>query len=392
MGYSMGEQPYAADGTAVDFWGPFGMNLRTEMPVGLPTTGVPNASMTGYTNIQPGSQYRKDPRWQVTDTLSWTTGRHAITTGFTWTRLLANYVRTIPVSGVLTFTNSSAGPTSGNAVADALLGYPASTSWTDRALEMNFSSTSAAVYVQDNYKVSGSLSLNLGLRWELNSPLREDHNYVNSFDRATGTPIAAATGGYKEYLYDYDYKDFAPRVGFAWQPTASGNTVIRGGFGTFFNRLPVGSQSFLIWGQYPFSTVSTYTSSRTQPVVLANPFPSSNAVTSIAVTGVEPDFKNPRTHQWSLSVQRQLPWRVVADVAYVGSASRHQMISQNINQAPPGPGTPALVNARRPYPQYGSITFYSWDGTGSYHSLQSKLSRRFSGGLSFTAWYRRSRP
>lgn len=387
MGYSVGEQPYQTDGTSIDFWGQFGMSPRKEMPVGMPLTGVPNLSLTGYTNFGSGSQYRQDPRWQVTNTLSWTKGRHAITTGFSWSRLAANYVRTIPVSGALTFTGTSAGPTSGYPVADVLLGYPASTSWTDRALEMNFWSTSSAAYVQDDYKVSGGLSVNLGLRWELNSPLREKHDYINSFDRATGTPITVGAGADSDHVYDYDYVALAPRVGFAWQPTSAGNTVIRGGFGTFFNRVQVGSQSFLIWGQYPFVNVNTYTSSRTQPVTLANPFPTSNAVTSIAVSGVEEDFRTPRTHQWSLAIQRQLPLSIVAEAAYVGSSSQNQLNTRSINQAPPGPGTPAQVNTRRPYPQYGNITFYSWDGAGSYHSLQSKLSRRFSRGLSFTASY-----
>lgn len=387
VGYSVGEQPYAADGTSIDFWGQFGLSPRTSMPVGLPTTAIPSVNMTGFTTAQAGSQYRQDPRWQMTNTLSWTRGRHNITTGFSWSRLIANYVRNIPTSGVLTFTATSAGPTTGYPVADALLGFPASTSWTDQALEMNFVSHSSAVYVQDNYQVSGNLSLNLGLRWEVNTPLTEKHNYMNSFDRAAGAPIAAGTGGQGRQVYDHDWNGFAPRLGFAWTPFSAGHTVVRGGFGTFYNRPQVGSQSFLIWGQYPFSTVATYTSSRAQPVTLANAFPATNAVTSIAVTGVDPDFRNPRVYQWNLGVQRELPWNIVADVAYVGSASRHLMASRNINQAPPGPGTPAQVNARRPYPQYGNITFYTWDGNGDYHSLQSKLTRRFRDGLSFTAAY-----
>jgi len=387
MGYSLGQQPYAADGTQIDFWGQFGYHPRTEMPVGLPTTGVPNLSMTGYTGVQAGSQYRKDPRLQITDTLSWVRGRHGITAGFNYSRLNANYVRNIPVSGSLTFTNTSAGPTTGNAVADVLLGFPASTAWTDKALEMNFNSSSSAAFIQDDYKVSGSLSLNLGLRWEVNSPLREGHNYVNSFDRETGKPIVAGVNGVEDHVYDYDWKAFAPRLGFAWQPFASGNTVIRGGFGTFYNRLQVGSQGFLIWGQYPFINPYTFTSSQAQPISLSNPFPTSNAVTTLTVTGVDQNFRTPRSNQWNLGFQRQLPASLVADIAYVGSSSAHQMLTTNINQAPAGPGTPAQVNARRPYPQYGTINFYSWDGTGSYHSLQSKLTRRLANGLSFTAAY-----
>jgi hypothetical protein len=386
-GFSLGEQPYAADGTKIDFWGQFNYHPRTAMPAGLPTTGIPNTSITSYTSVQAGSQYRRDPRAQITDTLSWTKGQHGIRMGYSWSDLPAAYIRTIPVSGVLTFTSTSAGPTSSYAASDVLLGLPASTSWTDKALLMHFISSSTAAFIHDDYKITSRLSLNLGLRWELNPPLRERNNLVNSFDVATGKPVVANSAGYGDHVYNYDWRDFAPRIGFAWQPFGGGKTVVRGGFGSFYNRIPVGSQSFLIWGQYPYSTVSTYTSSKTQPVTLATPFPANNAVTTISVTGVDPNFKNPRSYQWSLAVQRQLPMGMVADVAYVGSKSDNQLVSRSINQSSPGAGTPAEVNARRPYPAYGSITYYKWDGAGNYHSLQSKLSRRFARGLSFTASY-----
>jgi hypothetical protein len=78
---------------------------------------------------------------------------------------------------------------------------------------------------------------------------------------------------------------------------------------------------------------------------------------------------------------------MVAEVTYLGSAGNHLRFTQNINQAPPGPGTPAQVNARRPYPAYGSISMYKWDGSSRYNSLQSRLQQRYSHGLSFLASY-----
>ena len=387
FGYSLGQQPYAADGTKIDFWGQFGYYPRTEMPVGLSTTAIPALNITGYTGLRAGSQYRHDPRYQVTDTLSWSKGRHTIKSGFNWSLMTATYVTNIPPSGTLSFTNTSAGPTSGYAVSDVLLGVPASTAWTDKALEMNFWNSSVAAFVQDDYRVSSNLTLNLGLRWEMNSPLHERDLELNSFDPETGLPIAAGKNGYPETVYQYDYKNFAPRFGFAYQPTDSGNLVLRGGFGTFYNRIPAGTSSFQVWGSYPFATSNTYTSSLTQPVLLTNPFPSSNAVTSISVSGVDPETKNPRTHQWNLGIQRQLPFSMVADLSYVGSVSRNQLVDRNINQPANGPGTPAQVNARRPYPQYGNTTYHLWNGNGSYNALQSKLSRRFADGLAFSANY-----
>src|SRR5262245_66300569 len=78
---------------------------------------------------------------------------------------------------------------------------------------------------------------------------------------------------------------------------------------------------------------------------------------------------------------------MVDEVTYLSSAGNQLRFTQNINQAPPGPGAPAQVNARRPYPAYGSISMYKWDGNSHYNSLQSRLQQRYSHGLSFLASY-----
>ena len=98
------------------------------------------------------------------------------------------------------------------------------------------------------------------------------------------------------------------------------------------------------------------------------------------------NFKNARTYQWSLGVQREVPGGV-ADVTYFASASNHMQGTRNINQPASGPGTPAQVNARRPYPAYGTINIYQWDRNANFQLLQTKLQKRLGNGLSFLATY-----
>jgi len=99
------------------------------------------------------------------------------------------------------------------------------------------------------------------------------------------------------------------------------------------------------------------------------------------------NFKNARAYQWSLGIQRQLAGGMIADATYFASASNHMQGTQNINQPPPGPGTPVQVNARRPYPAWGSISMYTWDRNGSFQSLQTKLQKQYGNGLSFLMTY-----
>jgi hypothetical protein len=124
-------------------------------------------------------------------------------------------------------------------------------------------------------------------------------------------------------------------------------------------------------------------------VLLSNPFPGggTNATTSNALNGAEQNFKNAVTYQWSLGLQRQVTKDMIAEATYFGYQASHQQGTHDINQPLPGAGTPAQVQARRPYPLFGTINMYQWDRTASFHSLQTKLQRRYANGLSFLATY-----
>ncbi len=364
----------------------------------IPDKGIPQTSVTGYNGFPSARTFvRDDPHWQLSDTLSWTRSKHTLNMGFNYLHYHTGNTDLSSQGGTLNFSNTSAGPTSGYAMADLLLGLPSSTSNTPYRYRNDVNLDNVSAFVQDDFKLSTRLVLNLGLRWEVNTPITDDNHRLTNFDPAKGIPVTQADPaanapfgtpvvGFGKRPYNFDWKDLAPRLGFSWQPTHGGKTVIRGGAGTFYTTYSLNNGLGGLFAGYPFQTTYTYTASVAAPISLLNPF-SGTATTSNSLNGAEMNFKNARTYQWSLGVQREVPGGMIADATYFASVSNHVQGTRNINQPAPGPGTPAQVNARRPYPAYGTINMYQWDRNASFQSLQTKLQKRYGNGLSFLATY-----
>ena len=397
IGISMLVQPRTPQ-VVSDFWGQFGV-VPVDVPLNLPVKGPPATTVTGYVNAAGGfgnysSQRRADTIWIFNDNVSITHGRHTIKIGGNLSHFGTNNFSSSNFNGSLTFTNTSSGPTSGYALADMLLGYPATsanTPWQEKYYGRN---SNISAYIQDDYKVSNRLTLNLGLRWEMNTPPVDAANRMTSFIPSTGqmgvqtNPGVGATQplnvAFGIHVNKFDWHDYGPRIGIAWQPfNDNGKTVLRIGAGTFYNGLNINNGIGGVFKGYPYTISNTYTSSIAQPLLLSNPYPATGAVTSLSITGIDPNYRNPRVYEWSLGIQRQITSDMLAEVDYFGSSGSHLQLNQNINQPPPGPGTPAQVNARRPYPQWGTITWYAFDGNSHYQSLQAKLNKRYAYGLTF---------
>ncbi len=387
-GYMVEWNPAIQGQLATEFWSKVGITpLTTKIDPGLPHFGPPSTSILGFTGFSNSLFVRNDPHWQLSDNFSWTRSKHTIKLGTNATHHGTNLLPPTAVAGSVSFTNTSSGPTTTYGIADVLLGLPASTTLKPNPVKYYPRVASVAIYGQDDYKVNNKLTLNLGLRWEVNSPPIDRAHLQTSFDPVKGIPFKEGTNGFGNHMFRYDWHDFAPRVGFAWQPMGDGRTVVRGGAGTFYSNYSIWNSINGIYAGFPVTITNTYTSSVAQPVTLANPFPASNAVTSNNLAGIDPKHRNPRIYQWSLGLQRQVTNDMMFEVTYMGSAGNHIRLTQNINQAPPGAGTPAQVNARRPYPAYGTINMYKWDGSSRYNSVQSKLQQRYSHGLSFLLSY-----
>jgi hypothetical protein len=237
-------------------------------------------------------------------------------------------------------------------------------------------------YVQDDWKVSRNLTLNLGLRYEYDSPATDPTNRMSTFDFQTGTTVQVGTNGISRSGLDSQTGSFQPRIGFAWSP--SEHTVIRGGYGTYYDSGMFVVNSSLYFNP-PYFTISVYFPSATSLITLANPFATSNGyVPPAALSFVNANFKPAYAQDWNFNVQREVPSVGVFTLAYAGSKGTHLPRSLDVNQPYPAPGDLA---SREPYPAYSNILMTESGGNSEYQSLQFSFNRRVSRQLTMIAAY-----
>ena len=256
-------------------------------------------------------------------------------------------------------------------------------------------------YLQDDFKVSQKLTFNLGVRYEFATPQYEAQNLLANFDPATRTLLRAKDGSlYDQALVDPDFNNWAPRIGFAWQLMEK--TVLRGGYGIsyiHFNRL--GGENLLAFNG-PNIVGSQIAQQPSQGLCTGENFINCFRPTMMGYPAgfVSPERFNPLTarvnftprdtrtayvQSWHLTLQRELPLRLLLDVAYVGNRSVKLIALADYNQArpnnstDPAAGTP--LQDRRPFTNYSFIQASFNGGWATYHALQVKLERRFTNGL-----------
>ncbi len=375
--------------------------------------GAPELRVAGFpiiggpTNLPQG---RHDNTYHYVENLTFINGSHTMKFGADIRRFLFNSFFTSFGRGSYRFDGrftarrpdgTAETLTPAHAIADLLLGVPHQA---DRNLGEPFHNAktfSSGYYFQDDWKVTPKLTLNLGLRYEFNLPPIENIDKIASFDPTTNT-IKVAGGkeafisggqlllrdrpGIGRRLWETDKNNFAPRVGLAWRPWGGTQTVIRAGFGSFYNYQIVGN------GITPLSRNSPFRNRQTAGPFAASLRPLPNVADvfagnpSIVPPGIDPNFKTAYINQWSLGIQRELAQNLVLDVSYLGSVGHKLPVQWNINQSIPGPGS---VASRRPFQGYGSITggFVSSIGNSNYHGLTVRIERRFNAGLSFLSSY-----
>jgi len=353
--------------------------------------GLPSVNPAGYSALGPAtftptgdsSQER-----QIRDTLNLVRGRHTIRLGgeFRWTQ--ENLYQINAPRGYFSFTgqytNNPATGDGGNSIADLLLGIPL-TSYIDSQVYFGNRQHVPALFIQDDFKATRHLTLNLGLRYEYYSPPVDVHNHLANFDYATGQLLIAGQNGNSDALTTAQKLNFAPRVGFAYSPFDSDNTVIRGAYGIFYSGQEVRTGDPLqLAYNLPFYYQPTFVGDGVTPVLtLASGFPSLNPSQAInpGVTSVDPHTKTPYYQEWNFTVQRLLPSHITVEVAYAGTKGVHLQSLTDQNQDPvPGPGD---VQSRRPYPFYSGFASIQMRGNSNYHSLQVKVEKHLSHGLTF---------
>lgn len=343
--------------------------------------GFPSITLAGFSpagDVTSLPINRHPTTYQVTDNLSTTRRNHALNIGVEYRRIAQNGILDVYGRGGISF----AGALSGSGISDLLLGLPTF------AIQSVFNNTqtlrtsSIDAYVQDDWKVSPKLTLNLGLRYEFNTPPTDPTNRMAAYDFATGQVEQVGTHGLSRSGIQPDYKDFGPRVGFAW--LAAPKTVIRGGYGIYYDAGIVVVNSALYFNP-PYFNIRVFFPSQNGLLTLANPFPLNlSYVPPPSLSTLSPNLTTANLQAWNFTIQQDLSPAGSVTVSYAGSKGTHLIHSRNINQPPPGPGDPST---RVPNPAYGGIDFIDSGANSSYQSLQLTFNRSLRHGLSVLAAY-----
>jgi len=324
---------------------------------------------------------------QLSDALTLVRGPHAFKVGFQFRRSRFDLFQIPFPRGSLgfsgEFTLDPENPEeSGDGLADAFLGLVSQADISNITDVENRTNVFGA-FVQDDYRVNSRLTLNLGLRYDYTGPTVSADDQQSNFDYETGQILVANRDGNSRGLVEVDKLNVAPRVGFAWTATSDNKTVVRGGYGTFYSPQEIRTAFQLAYNLPFFYSISQTSDFGVTPAILLDDgFPPLDPAAAAfpQVTSVDRDFRSPYFHQWNIGVQRELPYQMMVEVAYVGSRGRRLQVMRDRNQPTPGPGDP---QERRPYPQYGTFSSIENAGTSKFNSLQVKLSKRLSRGLWF---------
>src|SRR2546426_4592505 len=356
---------------------------------------------------------------QASDDLTKQTGPHSlqmgVTTMFSITPVQS---QTSPSSqGSYSFD----GHFTGNPIADALLGLPQSYSELQGRREPYYNYHQTEAYFQDDWKATSRLTLNLGVRWfyiphvysdALSEFLASHYDpaqaptvtpggviLANSGNLLNGIVIAGKNGIPRGFVQNH-WDTFAPRLGFAWDPTGRGKTAIRGGYGVGYYRIE-GNDVYRMVGNPPFSKEATFFNPPFNDPAAGAAAP----LTPLALSGLDPVYKIPMAQNWSFGIQQELTSDMGLSVAYVGSRGTHLDYVIDTNQPLPAMGysfdpriactatTPFPCNQRvstdyvRPYQGWSSISNIAPIGNSIYHSLQVSLEKKFSHGLQFGSVY-----
>jgi hypothetical protein len=378
---------------------------------GVPLTAFPYIKTNNFIRLGgDGANHDRDRSWVLNEALQTQKGSHTLKIGGDYRRQMYNNYSPGLLSGIYnfdqTFTSISSNPNSGFDLADLLLGYPNDTQIQNEDYTYRLNINSAALYLQDDYKVNSKFTLNLGLRWEFDGPYSEANNQFASFNpniinTQTGTPGSvqfAGRNGAPSHFMPNVYHDFLPRVGYAWNFMK--DTVFRGGVA--FYRLPnIGYSSIGPLSQYQktadFQSLDGGATPRYElgngvPPVPYNVDASGNPLVPASLTNptstayqIDSRTRTPYSISWQFGVQRQFgSW--FAEVDYAANKGVKLPILLQTDQLQPNQFA-ASSQALRPFPQYAGVDSLTLDGNSIYHSLQAKLEHRWKNGLVISAAY-----
>jgi len=391
-----------------------GINLN-EVTSAMSQITFQNIRNLGANGNQPLITNQND--FQIFDNVTWLKGRHTIKAGGYVTFRSREVLNADQIVGQFQFNNnqtSNCGGQPAGCVLDTNTGFDVASFLLGFANAKNRRLFDAetytekkpeyALYIQDDFRVTHRLTVNLGLRWDVFPPWIEVDDRQSNFDPSTGRFVVASPNAVingvevGRYLQTYSKADVGPRFGFAYDLDGTGRTVIRGGWGVFWNFTPGGTSSSKAQNA-PFLKAQAITPTPTTggidlrlsdglpPPTSDDPnLPGRGATRSI----FDINFRDGYNHNFNLNVQRQLGTNYLLEVAYAGSRARQMMAKVNPNQAPPVVGV-TNSNVNRPFatiaPDLRDIGQAASIGYIDYNGLLVKFQRRFADNFSFLNSY-----
>lgn len=357
-----------------------------------------NFGISGFSGPNLGNLVNgPDFTYQSSISLNKVYGRHSFTVGYDYTRLRIfhdsvfssfNYDR-VPTSDPQNVTST------GSPLASFLLGLPSTANRIVGQTDLDLRQNLHHVYVQDDIKVNPRLVVNLGMRWEYDQWPHHIRGRLSGFDTLTGqtfwastNPITGQPANVRPQIADPRYKNFAPRVGFAYRLT--NKTTLRSAYGIFYN-----SNFSWEWsdsrGGWPFSVSDNLSGLNTgvslRPTEsLFQSFDPRTASRQNQHT-VSRDVKTPYMQNWNVGIEQQVAHDLLVELNYQGSKGTHLGSFLSTNDPLPGPGDAAAIDARRPFPTAGAFSELKHIATSRYHGLTAKVEKRYSSGFSLLASY-----
>ena len=412
------QSDYGLNGATALGLGGINQNLATS---GIPTITIGGAgSGTSYTTINDGPGFLpvnpRETNYQLEDDVSWTKGPHSIRFGYRIVDVKDGMFESKSTRGSLNFqlnlTNDPSSGTGGSGLASMMLGLLANgnSAAASRAYQLQIpylTSYENAAYAQDDWKVSQRLTLNLGLRWDLFTPYTEKTNRLTNFSLSTlALSYAGVNGVSRSVGVQTQFHNFGPRLGFAYDLTGNGTTMLRGGYAiSYFPEQPGGSLMYPInlpWTINQNSpTIPLYPTAAQlatdpplsgafappvplQPTTTAQLVADNPSINAQAVQNQTPSFQS-----YNLDIERQFGSNLVLEVAYAGGRSVHLLYCENPQEVEPGPSSVPVAN-RITIPGIASlrnITYCLDRNYSNYSGLNTKLTKRMSHGLSSLTSY-----
>jgi hypothetical protein len=386
-------------------------NTRAQFDVNIPelfaeniNNLIPIIDIEGLSLLGSNQLYRiQYVNHTFTDNFSWQRGNHALKFGGLATFEQKNENAASASQGRFAFFPTVNGPTAFQSFLRGNAGLQcAACTYTEaeRDIDLRLRFNRFEFYAQDTWRVGSNFTLDYGVRYALYPPMTDKNNQLVTFDpslysdaqapqytSAAGVAVDPRSGNllvgviqggvnspYGDSIYKFDKGSIQPRIGFSWDPTSTGDNIIRGAYGIYHDQPLVGIFEQNSFTMPPVVNNITVTNPRLNNPA-AGQSPSTTGLRTIIATAT--DFKNPRMMQWNVGLTRRVSARALAEVSYVGARGDNLIRPTDINYPQPAavvalqanPATSTAFNPARPYRSYGAITFRETTATSRYHGL-----------------------